>query len=75
MKLNRSIFWVLPLLVLALPLVLNQYLQYVVNLILVYILVAVGFNIVVGNLGQLAFSNVAFFGIGPPNNEFISLGL
>ena len=64
MKLNRSIFWVLPLLVLALPLVLNQYLQYVVNLILVYILVAVGFNIVVGNLGQLAFSNVAFFGIG-----------
>ena len=64
MKLNRSIFWVLPLVVLALPLVLNQYLQYVVNLILVYILVAVGFNIVVGNLGQLAFSNVAFFGIG-----------
>ena len=64
MKLNRSIFWILPLLVLALPLVLNQYLQYVVNLILVYILVAVGFNIVVGNLGQLAFSNVAFFGIG-----------
>ena len=47
MKLNRSIFWILPLLVLALPLVLNQYLQYVVNLILVYILVAVGFNIVV----------------------------
>jgi len=64
MKLNRSIFWILPLLVLALPLVLNQYLQYVINLILVYILVAVGFNIVVGNLGQLAFSNVAFFGIG-----------
>ena len=64
MTLNRNVFWIIPLLLLALPLVLNQYLQYVVNLILVYILVGVGFNIVVGNLGQLAFSNVAFFGIG-----------
>ena len=64
MNLNRNVFWIIPLLLLALPLVLNQYLQYVVNLILVYVLVGVGFNIVVGNLGQLAFSNVAFFGIG-----------
>jgi branched-chain amino acid transport system permease protein len=30
----------------------------------VYVLVAVGFNIVIGNLGQLAFANTAFFGIG-----------
>ena len=26
--------------------------------------VGIGFNVVVGNLGLLAFSNVAFFGIG-----------
>ncbi|MCP5151287.1 MAG: branched-chain amino acid ABC transporter permease [Ectothiorhodospiraceae bacterium] len=64
MRLTRRAFWLLPLLALPLPLVLNQYYQYVVNLILVYVLVGVGFNIVVGNLGQLAFSNVAFFGIG-----------
>jgi branched-chain amino acid transport system permease protein len=61
---GRAVFWLLPLLVLPLPLVLNQYQQYVVNLILVYVLVGVGFNIVVGNLGQLAFSNVAYFGVG-----------
>jgi branched-chain amino acid transport system permease protein len=61
---SRLILWLIPLALLPLPLVLNPYQQYVVNLILVYVPVAIGFNIVVGNLGLLAFSNVAFFGIG-----------
>ena len=30
----------------------------------VYVLVGVGFNVVIGNLGQLAFANAAFYGIG-----------
>lgn len=47
-----------------LPLLLNDYTQYVANLALVYVLVGVGFNVVVGNLGQLAFANAAFYGIG-----------
>jgi branched-chain amino acid transport system permease protein len=47
-----------------LPLLLNDYTQYVVNLALVYVLVGVGFNVVIGNLGQLAFANTAFYGIG-----------
>lgn len=64
MKLTRTSFWIVPILLLALPLFLNEYHQYIINLILVYVLVGVGFNVVVGNLGQLAFSNVAFFGIG-----------
>lgn len=63
-RIKRSVFWLAPAIALAIPLLLNQYHQYVINLILVYVLVGVGFNIVVGNLGQLAFSNVAFFGIG-----------
>jgi branched-chain amino acid transport system permease protein len=53
-----------PLLVLPVPLFVNPYIQFVINLILVYVLVGVGFNIVIGNLGQLAFANVAFFGLG-----------
>lgn len=61
---GRRLFWLLPLAALPLPLFFNEYYQYVTNLILVYVAVGVGFNIVVGNLGQLAFSNVAFFGIG-----------
>lgn len=55
---------VLLVLLLPVPLVTNEYTQYIVNLIVVYALVAVGFNIVLGYLGQLAFANVAFFGIG-----------
>jgi branched-chain amino acid transport system permease protein len=49
---------------LVVPVFTNNYVQYVINLALVYGLVAVGFNIVLGYLGQLAFANTAFFGIG-----------
>src|SRR5215831_9592751 len=61
---GRRGLWIIPILLLPLPLLLNPYQQYVVNLVLVYVPVAIGFNVVVGNLGLLAFSNVAFFGIG-----------
>lgn len=61
---SRQIYWLIPVALLPLPAILNPYEQYVVNLILVYVPVAIGFNIVVGNLGLLAFSNVAFYGIG-----------
>ncbi|HEX5326959.1 MAG TPA: branched-chain amino acid ABC transporter permease [Acetobacteraceae bacterium] len=61
---GRRIFWLAPLLLLPLPMFLNQYQQYVVNMMLMYVPVGVGFNLVVGNLGLLAFSNVALFGIG-----------
>ena len=61
---SRQAFWLVPLLLLPLPYFLNPYQQYVVNLVLVYVPVGIGFNIVVGNLGLLAFSNVAFYGIG-----------
>src|SRR5215467_13196291 len=61
---GRWVFLLLPLLVLPVPFLVNRYIQYVLNLILVYVLVGVGFNIVIGNLGQLAFANVALFGLG-----------
>ncbi len=51
-------------LLLALPAALNDYTQYIVNAILVYSLAGLGFNIVLGYLGQLAFINAAFFGLG-----------
>lgn len=58
------IFYLLPVLAAFIPLFANEYLQFMANRMLVYILVTVGFNLVVGNLGQLAFANTAFFGIG-----------
>ncbi|QPC42357.1 branched-chain amino acid ABC transporter permease [Kaustia mangrovi] len=61
---HRWLFYLVPVAALAVPFLFNDYLQYVANLMLVYVLVAVGFNIVLGNLGQLAFANTAFFGMG-----------
>ena len=61
---RRRVLWLLPVALLPLPLWLDPYQQYIVNLVLVYVPVGIGFNVVVGNLGLLAFSNVAFFGIG-----------
>jgi branched-chain amino acid transport system permease protein len=72
---RRQLFWLIPLLLLPVPQFLNQYQQYVVNLILVYVPVGVGFNVVVGNLGLLAFSNVAFFGIGAYTTGILMLKL
>ena len=63
-SIGRRVFFLVPLLALPVPAFVNPYVQYVINLILVYVLVGVGFNIVIGNLGQLAFANVAFFGLG-----------
>jgi branched-chain amino acid transport system permease protein len=53
-----------PLLLLALPFVVNAYVLYVANLMLVYALVGVGFNVLIGNLGQFAFASTTFFGLG-----------
>jgi len=60
----RRLFYLIPIVALVIPFVANEYLLWVVNAILVYIVVTLGFNIVIGNLGQLAFANTAFFGIG-----------
>ncbi len=62
----RRARYVLPLLLalLLVPAVANSYVQFVVNTVLVYCLVALGFNVVLGYLGELAFANAAFFGLG-----------
>jgi branched-chain amino acid transport system permease protein len=60
----RRAFWLLPILLVPVPLLLNPYQQYVLNTALLYVPVGIGFNLVVGNLGLLAFSNVAYFGLG-----------
>lgn len=60
----RRIFYLVPIIALVIPFFANEYLLWVVNAILVYVLVTMGFNLVIGHLGQLAFANTAFFGIG-----------
>jgi branched-chain amino acid transport system permease protein len=56
---------VLVLLVLfAAPKLANGYVIYILALMCINVLMASGFNFVIGFLGQLVFANTAFFGIG-----------
>jgi branched-chain amino acid transport system permease protein len=47
-----------------LPWIANPYLLFVGNLALLYIILAIGLNILVGYAGQFALANAAMFGIG-----------
>jgi ABC-type branched-subunit amino acid transport system permease subunit len=42
----------------------NQFHLYVATLVLIYIILTLGLNILVGYAGQLAFASAAMFGIG-----------
>jgi branched-chain amino acid transport system permease protein len=46
------------------PGVTNQYHTFVANLILIYIILSLGLNLLIGFAGQLALSNAAMYGIG-----------
>jgi branched-chain amino acid transport system permease protein len=48
----------------VLPTFANSYLLYVSNLALLFIILAIGLNLLIGYAGQLAFANAAMFGIG-----------
>jgi branched-chain amino acid transport system permease protein len=60
------LFWTIVLLaaLVALPFFATQYHVYLLNLILVHIIVAVGLNILVGSTGQIALGHAGFFAIG-----------
>lgn len=59
--------WIEPAFLLALlfvPLATDKYTQYVCNLVLVYAVIGVGLNLLLGYAGQFAFAHAAFMGIG-----------
>ena len=51
-------------LLLIVPSIANQYYAFVANLILLYIILSLGLNLLIGYAGQLALSNAAMYGIG-----------
>jgi branched-chain amino acid transport system permease protein len=61
---RRAVGSVLVLVLVALPWIANPYVVYVVNTALIYVILAVGLNILLGYAGQFAFANAALFGIG-----------
>ncbi len=75
MRVGHLAVVVVPLLAAGLPQVANQYQLYVCNLILVYALVGLGSNVLLGNLGQLAFASTTFFGLGAYTTGILMLHL
>jgi branched-chain amino acid transport system permease protein len=59
--------WFAPILLVALlllPLSTDRYVQYILNLVLVYVVIAIGLNLLLGYAGQFAFAHAALMGIG-----------
>jgi len=48
----------------ALPFTVSGYVLYVVNLLMVFVVLALGMHVVIGEAGQFALSHTAFYGIG-----------
>jgi branched-chain amino acid transport system permease protein len=61
---RRNVLLVLLVLFLLLPFYSNPYTLFIGTLVFIYVLLAVGLNLLVGYAGQLAFANAAMFGIG-----------
>lgn len=57
------------------PLITNPYYVYAANLALVYILLSIGLNLVLGFAGQMAFASAALFGIGAYATGLLRLDL
>ena len=60
---------------LLLPAFANQYTLFVGNLMLLYIILAMGLDILVGFAGQLAFANAAIYGIGAYGTALLQVHL
>ncbi len=61
---NRNFLIILFGTLAVLPTMVNQYTLFVSNLVMIYIILALGLNLLIGYAGQLAFANAAMFGIG-----------
>ena len=63
---NVVLFWSMALLLFlfTLPLYTPNYYFYLLNLILVHVILAVGLNILVGYTGQISLGHAGFFAIG-----------
>jgi branched-chain amino acid transport system permease protein len=61
---RRNVLLALLVAAIVLPPFANFYHLFVANTVVIYVLLAIGLNILVGYAGQLAFANAAMFGIG-----------
>lgn len=66
---------ILTAMMLSLPIIVSDYILFILTKALMYVLVATGFNLLLGFAGQLVFANVAFFGIGAYSCSLILMHL
>jgi branched-chain amino acid transport system permease protein len=57
----------------ACPFLLNPYLVFVISALFVYVILALGLNLLLGYAGQFAFANAAFFGIGAYSTSLLKI--
>jgi branched-chain amino acid transport system permease protein len=72
---RRNVLLVLFAVAALVPAFANPYHLFVSNLVLIYVLLAIGLNILVGSAGQLAFANSAMFGIGAYGTALLQVKL
>lgn len=72
---RRSVLLSLLIVAGVVPAFANPYQLFVGNLVLIYVLLAIGLNILVGYAGQLAFANAAMFGIGAYGTALLQVHL
>ncbi|VTU19197.1 leucine/isoleucine/valine transporter permease subunit [Variovorax sp. PBS-H4] len=63
-SLNQAALLVLLAVLCVLPFAVTGYVLYVVNLLMVFVVLALGMHVVIGEAGQFALSHTAFYGIG-----------
>ena len=63
-KTDRALLALMAVVLAALPFVASGYVIYVVNLLMVFVVLALGLHIVIGETGQFALSLAAFYGVG-----------
>lgn len=57
------------------PIVADDYSQYIINLTLAYVVIAIGLNFILGYAGMFAFAHAAFMGIGAYTSALLSAKL
>ena len=63
-KLDPALLALMAVALVALPFVASGYVIYVVNLLMVFVVLALGLHLVIGETGQFALSHAAFYGVG-----------
>ncbi|KLN57059.1 branched-chain amino acid ABC transporter permease [Variovorax paradoxus] len=61
---DRTVLLAMAVVLAVLPFTTSGYVLYVVNLLMVFTVLALGMHLVIGETGQFALSHAAFFGIG-----------